>query len=128
VDWSAFLRDAHYWLSRINLVIAFIMLLVSVYIGLLRHGDVTPYFRRATYAVVGLMFVEMVIGALMYFVIGMRPAEEVHLIYGAAAVLSLPFFIYVEVTAKKRPSMGSYIWGFSLLAAIIFRSIVTGAH
>jgi hypothetical protein len=56
-----------------------------------------------------------------------RPYEEVHLVYGVGAVLALPFFIFVEVTAKKRPSMGSYMWGFALLAGIIIRTISTGA-
>jgi hypothetical protein len=51
----------------------------------------------------------------------------VHLIYGLAAVLALPFFIFVEVTAKKRPAMGSYIWGFAILAGVLIRSIMTGA-
>jgi hypothetical protein len=43
------------------------------------------------------------------------------------ALLSLPFFIFVETTAKKRPAMGSYIWAFTLMIAIFVRSIMTGA-
>jgi hypothetical protein len=122
------LRDLHYWLSRFGFGVAVLMLAVAIYIGLVRHGDVTPHFRRATYAVFGLMLVEVIVGALLYFVIGVRPGEEVHLIYGAGALLSLPFFIFVEVTAKKRPAMGSYIWGFAMLSAILIRSIMTGVH
>lgn len=120
------LRDLHYWLSRIGLVIGLVMLLISIYIGLIRHGDVTRWFRRATYAIVAFIAVECLIGLTMY-AIGLRPGEEVHLIYGAGALLSLPFFIFVETTAKKRPAMGSYIWGFSLMVAIFLRSIMTGA-
>jgi hypothetical protein len=41
-------------------------------------------------------------------------------------VLTLPFFIFVETTAKKRPAMGSYIWGFALLVGVVLRSIATG--
>ena len=44
------------------------------------------------------------------------------------AVLALPFFIFVEVTAKKRPAMGSYMWGFAVLAGILIRGILTGSH
>src|SRR5215813_8999420 len=99
------LLEAHYWLSRISFAIALVMLAIAAYIGLLRHGDVTPIFRRATYAIVGLMVFEALLGLAMY-VIGARPGEDVHLIYGAGAVLSLPFFIFVETTAKKRPAMG----------------------
>jgi FtsH-binding integral membrane protein len=86
---------------------------------------VTRTFRHGVYAVVALMVVESLVGLAIYFM-GFRPSEEVHLIYGMGAVLALPFFVYVEATAKKRPAMGSYIWGFSLMTAIIVRSIMTG--
>jgi heme A synthase len=120
------LRELHYWLSRIGLVIGLVMLGIAIYIGLIRHGDVTRWFRRGAYAVTAFIGVECVIGLAMY-AIGSRPHEEVHLIYGAGALLALPFFIFVETTAKKRPAMGSYIWAFALMVAIFLRSIMTGA-
>ncbi len=120
------LHDLHYDLSRIGFGLALVMLAAAVYIGLIRRRDVTPLFRRATYAVAVLMLVEAIIGALLYIVIGARPGEDVHLIYGMGAFLALPFFIFVEVTAKKRPAMGSYIWGFAVLAGILIRGMMTG--
>jgi hypothetical protein len=102
------------------------MLVIGIYIGLIRHGDVTRWYRRSTYAIAGLMLFEALIGAVMYFAIGVRPGEDVHLIYGMGAFLALPFFIFVEVTAKKRPAMGSYIWGFAVLAGILVRNFMTG--
>ncbi len=119
-------KEAHFWISRAALIIGLIMLVISIYIGLIRHGDVTRAFRTGVYAVTALMVVESALGLAMYAV-GGRPYEDVHLIYGAGAVLALPFFIFVETTAKKRPAMGSYIWGFGLMAAIILRAIMTGA-
>jgi hypothetical protein len=121
------LLQAHFFISRLSLVVALVMLGVAVTIGLIRHGDVTPVFRRATYAIVGLMVVELLLGVGM-LAMGGQPGQEVHLIYGFGATLSLPFFVYVETTARKRPAMGSYIWGFALLAAIVLRAIMTGAH
>ncbi|MFQ3567300.1 MAG: hypothetical protein SNJ59_09885 [Aggregatilineales bacterium] len=120
------LKELHYVLSRAGLVIGLVMFALATYIGLIRHRDVTPTFRRGVYAVVVLMVIEGAIGLAMYAV-GGRPYDEVHLIYGAGAILALPFFIYVETTAKKRPAMGSYIWGFGLMSAIILRAIMTGA-
>ena len=120
------LRDWHYWLSRIGIIVGLVMLGIAIYIGLIRHGDVTRWFRRGVYAMVAFMVVESLIGLLMYAQ-GGRPHEEVHLIYGMGAVLALPFFIFVETTAKKRPAMGSYIWGFGIMTAIIVRTIMTGA-
>lgn len=127
VELYLFLREAHYVLSRAALIIGLIGFAVAIYIGLIRHGDVTPWFRRAVYAVAALMLVEAGIGLAMYLGINARPHEEVHLIYGLGAILSLPFFVFVETTAKRRPAMGSYIWGFALIAAITLRSIMTGA-
>ena len=121
------LKEAHFWISRAALIIGIVMLALAVYTGLIRHGDVTRAFRRGVYAVTAFMIVEAALGLAMYAA-GGRPFEEVHLIYGAGAALALPFFIFVETTAKKRPAMGSYIWGFGLMAAIILRAIMTGAH
>lgn len=121
-----FLKDAHYFLSRAGLVLGIVMAVIAIYIGLVRHKDVTPTFRLAVYAMVALMVVQSLVGLAIY-AMGFRPIEEVHLIYGLGAVLALPFFVYVETTARKRPAMGSYIWGFVLMAAIILRAIMTGA-
>ncbi|MBA3871441.1 MAG: hypothetical protein H0X30_20040 [Anaerolineae bacterium] len=115
----------HYWISRVGLLVAVGMFILGLYIGLVRKGDVTPYYRKAVYIIAGVMLAQSLLGLIMY-IIGGRPFEEVHLIYGVGAVLSLPFFIFVEVTAKKRPAMGSYMWGFAVLAGILVRSIMTG--
>lgn len=121
----ATLKTIHYLLSRAGLAAALVMLACAVYIGLIRHGDVTPWFRAITYTIFAFMLAQGAIGGVMYL-LGGRPGEEVHLIYGYGVVLSLPFFIFVETTAKKRPAMGSYIWAFFMLAAIIVRTITTG--
>jgi len=120
------LHEIHFFISRAGIVIGLIMFGVGFYIGIIRHGDVSRRFRLAVYAVVALMAIGALSGLIMY-AMGFRPYDQVHLIYGAGVLLSLPFFIYVEVTAKKRPAMGSYLWGFGLLVAIILRTIVTGA-
>ncbi len=115
----------HYWVSRIGLLAAVIMFAIGLFIGLVRHGDVTRWYRRAVYTVAGVMLAQSLLGLTMYL-IGGRPYEDVHLIYGLGAVLALPFFIFVAVTAKKRPAMGSYMWGFAVLAGILIRGIMTG--
>ena len=120
------LHELHYHIARYGIAVALVMFVLAAYIGLFKHADVTPYFRRGAYATIGLMLVEAAIGGIMYVFVGVRPGEDVHLIYGLGAILSLPFFIFVEVTAEKRPSMGSYLWAFALLAGIIMRAIMTG--
>jgi len=120
------IRELHNHLGRFTLFIATVMLAIAMYIGLARHADVTDYFRRGTYVVFGTMFIEGILGAILYFVMGARPGEDVHIIYGMATILALPFFVFVEKTAEKRPAMGSYMWGFGLLAGIITRCMSTG--
>jgi hypothetical protein len=121
-----FLHDLHFQLSRLGLGLALLMAGIAVYVGILRKGDVTPLFRKATYVIVLSMVIQSLVGLVM-LTQQAQPREEVHFIYGMAAVLALPFFIFVEITAKKRPAMGSYIWGFTLLLGVIIRSIMTGA-
>lgn len=121
-----FLMGSHYWISRIGLASAVVMFALGFFIGVIRKQDVTRWYRLATYTVAGTMAFQALMGLIMY-AIGLRPHEEVHLIYGLGSVLALPFFIFVEVTAKKRPAMGSYIWGFAVLAGVLIRSILTGA-
>lgn len=125
-DLYLFLRTIHNHLGRFSLAVALFMFAVAVYIGLLRRADVTPYFRRGTYVVVGMMVLQALMGAVMTFILGIQPGAPEHLLYGLGTVLALPFFIFVETTAEKRPAMGSYLWGFALLAGIIVRSISTG--
>jgi thiol:disulfide interchange protein len=100
------LRDAHDWISRGALAAGLVLLALAVFIGLIRHGDATPTFRRGVYLMVAVMVVEALIGLVM---------------------LAMPFFIFVERTATKRPAMGSYIWGFALMSAIVLRAIMTGS-
>lgn len=118
-------RALHDQLGRAGLVIALLMTAQAVRVGILRKGDVTPLFRAATFLIVGTMLLQALSGLWLY-ASGLRPAQDVHLIYGMATVLALPFFMFVEMTARKRPAMGSYIWGFALLAGIALRSITTG--
>lgn len=120
------LKGVHFHLSRYGLIVGIAMLIIAIVIGIVRKGDVTPWFRRGTYVVVGTMLVQAVLGAIMMFGYGVQPGAPEHIIYGFGSVLALPFFIFVETTAKKRPAMGSYIWGFTLLLGVLIRAIGTG--
>jgi hypothetical protein len=121
------LRTVHHYYGYFALVVALVMFGLSLYIGLRRHADVTPYFRRATYIVFAMMLSQGALGLAMVLGFNVQPGEDVHYIYAAGTMAALPFFIFVEKTAEKRPAMGSYMWGFALLAGIIIRCISTGA-
>lgn len=120
------LRGTHHHLSRYGLVVGGIMAAIAAYIGFYRKADVTPWFRRGAYVVFGTMFIQALIGFGLWLGFGTQPGQPEHIIYGIATAACLPFFIFVEVTSRKRPAMGSYIWGFVLLLGVIVRAIGTG--
>lgn len=119
------LKSMHFHLSRYGLGVALAMLLIAFAVGIVRKDDVTAWFRRGTYVVFGSMVVQALSGFAMMAMGGVPGAPE-HVFYGIGTMLCLPFFIFVEVTATKRPSMGSYIWGFFLMVGVIVRCFGTG--
>ncbi len=119
------LKLMHFHISRYGLGMALVMLAVAFYMGIVRKDDVTPWFRRGTYVVFSSMVIQALSGFVMLGMGGVPGAPE-HVFYGIGTMLCLPFFIFVEVTASKRPSMGSYIWGFFLMVGVIVRCFGTG--
>jgi len=103
------------------------MSLVAIFLGIVRKDDVTPWFRRGAFVVFGSMLIQAILGFTLLLVYGAQPYQPEHIVYGIATAACLPFFVFVETTAKKRPAMGSYIWGFVLLIGVIVRAIGTGA-
>jgi hypothetical protein len=120
------LRTVHHTIAWTGVYVGLTMFAVAIYIGMVQRRDVTQLFRGTVYFITGTMVVQALIGVFMLLVIKAQPAAEVHWIYGLGTALALPFFAFIEVTAQKRPSMGSYIWGFGMLVAVGFRSILTG--
>lgn len=120
------IRSAHYIIAWAGVYVGVLMFGIGVYIGIVQRRDVTVLFRRTVYFIAGTMVVQMGIGMWLWYVVGVRPAAEAHWIYGVGTAAALPFFAFIEMTAQKRPSMGSYIWGFGMLVAVGFRSILTG--
>jgi len=119
------LKSVHFHLSRYGLIMSLVMLGTAFYVGIVRKNDVTPWFRRGTYVVFGSMVIQALLGFALMFM-GGEPGAPEHIFYGIGTMLCLPFFIFVEVTASKRPSMGSYIWGFFLMMGVIVRCLGTG--
>lgn len=119
-------KNIHFWASRVMIGAAGVMLVIAVVVGLIHRKDVTPWFRRLVFTVLVFLIAQASLGGAMWLMNG-RPGQDVHIIYGFAAVASLPFFMFVETTSPKRPAMGSYLWGFALLVGILIRCIMTGA-
>jgi heme A synthase len=123
IDW---LPIIHFHIAWTGVYFGLLMFGIGVYIAIFQKRDVTKLFRRTVYVIAGTMIVQALIGTYMYVVVNARPEGEAHWIYGLGTAIALPFFAFIEITAEKRPSMGSYLWGFGMLVAIGFRSILTG--
>ncbi len=121
-----FFHTVHHHMAWTTVYAGLLLFGVTFYLSVFAKRDVTPLLRRTVYVFIGAMVMQALIGVWLLLVVGVQPAAEVHWIYGMGAALSLPFFVFIEVTAEKRPSLGSYIWGFGMLAAVAFRSILTG--
>lgn len=120
------LRTIHFYIAWSGVYVGALMFGVGLVIGVAMRRDVTALFRRTVYFIGGTMVVQALIGTYLYLGVGARPAAEAHWIYGLGTAVALPFFAFIEITAEKRPAMGSYLWGFGMLVAIGFRSILTG--
>lgn len=121
-----YLQAAHHTIAWTGVYVGLLMFGIGVYIALVQRRDVTVLFRRTVYVVAGVMVMQAILGTVLWFGAGARPVGEAHWIYGLGTAVALPYFAFVEITAQKRPAMGSYLWGFAMLVAIGFRSILTG--
>ncbi len=121
------LKQAHHSLAWTLVYVGVLFVGIAFYISVIQRRDVTRLFRRTLYVLMGAVALQGVLGVALYVGVGVRPAGEAHWIYGLGTFLALPFFAYIETTAEKRPSMGSYVWGLAMLVAVGFRSILTGS-
>ncbi|MEO0561405.1 MAG: hypothetical protein AAF125_04800 [Chloroflexota bacterium] len=120
------LRTLHYNIAWTGVYVGALMFGIGLVIAVVKKRDVTVLYRRTVYFIAGTMVVQALIGTYLWVAVGARPNAEVHWIYGLGTAIALPFFAFIEITAEKRPSMGSYVWGFGMLVAVGFRSILTG--
>lgn len=120
------LKQAHHGLAWTLVYVGLLFVGMAFHISVIQRRDVTPLFRRTLYVLMGMVALQGLLGIALYVGVGVRPTGEAHWIYGLGTFLALPFFAYIESTAEKRPSMGSYVWGLAMLVAVGFRSILTG--
>src|SRR5688572_3802861 len=98
----------HQYLSRLIPFTALILMLLGLAL-VFRKKDVTPWLRQIAYFLSGLIFLQGILGSILY-ARGSRALEpDIHLVYGLGISLIMPFFIYIERTAEKRPAVGAFI-------------------
>lgn len=127
IEWYPYLKLAHHTVAWTGFYVSLLLFMIAFYIGVVQKRDVTRLFRHSVFVIAGTMMLQVLIGTTIWFGVGTRPIGEAHWIYGVATAAAIPYFAFIEMTAEKRPSMGSYLWGIGMVIAIGFRSILTGS-
>jgi hypothetical protein len=94
-------------------------------LGAAWRGGSRPWLEWVGRTVVALIGLDAVAGAILYGT-GHRPAESLHLLYGVAALVVLPFGSYFAAEAPRRPRAAVLGFAGILTLGIIFRSFATG--
>jgi hypothetical protein len=89
-----------------------------------RQGS-RPWLEWARKILMWLVAVQVLSGAVLYGT-GHRPAESLHVLYGAASLVAVPFGSYFAAEAPPRPRAVVLAAAGVLTLGVIFRSFVTG--
>ncbi|HEX5396827.1 MAG TPA: hypothetical protein VFX74_07000 [Candidatus Limnocylindria bacterium] len=81
--------------------------------------------RRAAWVLVGVLVIQVLIGAILYLG-GSRPAEGLHLLYGVAILLALPFASSFASEAPPRSYSGVLAVGGLVILLLAWRLLSTG--
>jgi heme A synthase len=95
----------------------------GVYLGL-RKADFSSGYRGALIIGVGLGIVQAVVG-LMLVVTGQRPADNLHFLYGASVIVTLPL-VASYIVDKKFSRPLAFGLASLFMAGLAIRAITTG--
>jgi hypothetical protein len=110
--------------ARVLIAYAVVLGLWGAYLYF-RHASVTGGFRSSFLIMAGVTAVQGLAG-LVIFIIGQRPHELLHVVYGAFAVLFLPgAYLYAQGGTKRREAV--ILAGAAWIVAIAYlRGFATG--
>ncbi len=102
-----------------------IALFTAVAAVLSRASGARPWLEKLRVAVVSLLVVQALLGALIYSQ-GERPSEGLHLLYGAFALGAIPAVSAFAAEAPPRSRAGALAIGGLFTLVLIWRLFVTG--
>lgn len=117
-------------MSEVHAVVGEALLGVAVLFVLLSSGlaitrGASGWFEVVRRLVVGAVAVQAGIGAFLYLS-GDRPAETLHLLYGAVAVAALPLAAGFASEAPPKARAGSLALAGVVMIGVLVRSLGTG--
>jgi len=117
------LVELHARLANTALFFCIIMGLWGTWRFLRKHGMDSSYWGAAVIAEV-LILVQGALGAYLW-IIGLRPARNIHVLYGIVAALAIPMIFFYTKGREERPEMLMYAVGFLILAGLLLRAMST---
>jgi heme A synthase len=103
----------------------FILLAAWGTLRFLRKQGVDSAFWGALVIAEGLLVLQVLLGGYMWL-IGLRPARNVHLLYGFFSLLAIPgMFMYTQ-GRSERPEMLMYSVIALVMIGVLLRAIFTG--
>jgi CDP-diglyceride synthetase len=117
------LVELHARLANTALFFCIIMGLWGTWRFLRKHGMDGSYWGAAVIAEV-LILVQGALGAYLW-IIGLRPARNIHVLYGIVAALAIPLIFFYTKGREERPEMLMYAVGFLILAGLLLRAMST---
>ncbi len=89
-----------------------------------RRGMDGSYWGAVIIAEV-LIVAQGALGAYLW-IVGLRPARNIHLLYGIVSALAVPMIFFYTKGRQERPEMLMYGVGFLILVGLLLRAITTG--
>jgi len=121
---SAALAFLHAYGARVLLAYAVVLGVWGTY-QYFRRAQVSPGFRSSYLIMAVVTPLQGLVGGVL-FILGQRPTELLHIVYGIFAVLFLPgAFLYAQGGTKRREAviLAGACW---IVAIAYFRGIATG--
>lgn len=118
------LVEVHARLGNTALFFCIIMGVWGAWRFIRKQGMDGSYWGAAVIAEI-LILAQGALGVYLW-IIGLRPARNIHLLYGLVSALAIPMIFFYTRGREERPEMLMYAVGFLILAGLLLRAISTG--
>jgi heme A synthase len=115
--------ELHTLIARALVLYFAVVGLWGLFLGI-RKASLGPAFRGALIIGVGLSIVQAIVG-LSLVATGLRPADNLHYLYGASVILTLPL-VTSYIVDKKFSRPLAYGLASLFMAGLAIRAITTG--
>lgn len=113
----------HVLIARSIVLYFFLIGLWGLFLAV-RHRPLSPSYRGAAYLGVALAVIQALVGVIL-LVLGYRPRDYIHFLYGASAILVLPL-VQTYLSGRKVSVPLVYGLTFLFMMGLAIRAITTG--